>query len=89
MTTLSNLVDTVRAEARAAQAAATETQAAVTVALAPVVNGLAETQHEVDAQGADLTRTMHDVTDAGYRVETLEATVDTLIIDILTGGGML
>ena len=88
MTTLRDLVSTVRDQARAAQDAATSAASSVETALAPVRDGLTETQHELEQQGAALDETQPFAESALSKTVQLEDTVDTLILDMLMGGGI-
>ena len=86
MTTLRNLVNTVRDEAQSAQAAASTAKAAAQTAVAPVQTALTETQHEVERQGDTLAQAGTDLDNTAQQVAALENAVDTLILDALMGG---
>lgn len=87
MTTLTNITNAARDHARAAQQAAQDAVRSAQVAVAPVAVGLAETQHEVETQGAALDET-HGVAEAAQReVAALQNAVEILILDALMGGG--
>lgn len=86
MTTLRNLVNTVRESAQDAQTAATNAEQSVQTALAPVRAELAETQHELEQQGSALDATHTTAAAALSKVAELEDAVDTLILDSLMGG---
>ncbi|MCA0377877.1 MAG: hypothetical protein LCH36_00350 [Actinobacteria bacterium] len=86
MTTLRNLVNTVRESAQDAQTAATTARQSVQTALAPVRADLAETQHELAKQGTALDETHASAESALSKVAELENAVDTLILDALMDG---
>ncbi len=86
MTTLRNLVGTLRVQAEAAQEAAARAAAAARTEVAPIRDGLAETQHEVEQQGEQLTQAGVDLDALAQTAAALEEAVDILTIDMLMGG---